>query len=168
MPEITESERRWLQDHKAMATENLKSNLMLATGSLEVLLEYIARIESEAESIKRAAEAKEREVAAREAALVANVAAFALVQEDIPEYTKRLENVLHRSTMHPDYQYKTVKGQRKAFDNEPPADDGKGDWTRNTARGNDGWERFEYHEEGYWRRLKPEGYDDEPAEWDID
>lgn len=63
---------------------------------------------------------------------------------------------LHADRMHPDYEYATTEGQRKAwYDIDvPPEGDG---WERNTAAGRNGWERFDYTEESYWRRLLPEG-----------
>lgn len=64
---------------------------------------------------------------------------------------KRLTDYLHKLLMHPDYEYATTDGPRKAFDEHPPEGEG---WERNTARGDNGWERFTYHEEAYWRRLK--------------
>lgn len=63
----------------------------------------------------------------------------------------RLEKFLHSRLMHPDYEYETTDGPRKAFDEHPPSGDG---WERNTDYGRDGWERFEYYEEAYWRRLR--------------
>lgn len=51
-----------------------------------------------------------------------------------------------------DYEYATTTGPRKAFDDTvPPPGEG---WERNTDVGNHGFERFEYHEEAYWRRRK--------------
>jgi hypothetical protein len=60
---------------------------------------------------------------------------------------------LHASCAHPAYEYATTQGQRKAFDriDEPPEGDG---WERNVDAGRNGWERFDYHEESYWRRLR--------------
>jgi hypothetical protein len=62
----------------------------------------------------------------------------------------RLAGVLHRMEAHPDYEYETTKGPRKAFEIEPPGDG----WERNTHEGSNGWERFEFHEEAYWMRRK--------------
>ncbi len=67
------------------------------------------------------------------------------------EARERLEAFLHSRTMHPDYEYETTEGQRKAFDESPPEGDG---WKRNTHRGRNGWERFNYHEEAYWLRAR--------------
>lgn len=64
---------------------------------------------------------------------------------------------LHARFAHPGYEYATTQGSRKAFDaiNEPP--EGAG-WERNidAGRPGEGWERFDYHEESYWRRLRPD------------
>lgn len=64
----------------------------------------------------------------------------------------RLRAFLHECGQHPDFEYLTMKGPRKVFDDNPPPGDG---WERNIEEGRDGWERFDYHEEGYWRRRKP-------------
>lgn len=65
---------------------------------------------------------------------------------------------------HPDYEYETTEGQRKCWEraDEPPEGDG---WERNVDAGRDGWERFDYTEESYWRRLRdrPEPTDTEPT-----
>jgi hypothetical protein len=64
---------------------------------------------------------------------------------------------LHRRSAHPAYEYETTEGPRKRWDDpdEPPEGDG---WERNldAGRPGEGWDRFEYTEESYWRRLKPE------------
>lgn len=74
------------------------------------------------------------------------------------------DSELHFRGSHPAYQYKTTEGQRKAWDDadEPPEGDG---WERNTDSGRDGWDRFEFHEESYWRRLKPESERKEWKQW---
>lgn len=67
---------------------------------------------------------------------------------------KRLTDVLHERCIHPDYEYATTKTARKSGDSRKPEGDG---WEPNVY-GNDphsAWERFEFHEEEYWRRLKP-------------
>lgn len=50
------------------------------------------------------------------------------------------------------YEYATTTGPRKQWldENTPPPGEG---WERDPTRGNNGWERFDYHEEAYWRRL---------------
>lgn len=62
---------------------------------------------------------------------------------------------LHRRCLHPDYEYATTEGPRKSWDgyDDPPEGDG---WERNVDAGRpgEGWERFNYHEESYWRRLR--------------
>lgn len=69
---------------------------------------------------------------------------------------------LHARCAHPAYEYATTEGQRKQWDDAdmPPLDeDGKPEpgWERNTDAGIQGWERFDYTEESYWRRLRPGG-----------
>ena len=64
----------------------------------------------------------------------------------------RLVEFLHARSMHPDYEYATTEGERKNFDEHPPAGEG---WERNVHIGDKGWERFNYHEEAYWMRRKP-------------
>jgi len=53
-----------------------------------------------------------------------------------------------------EWEYATTTGPRKRWDDEmrPPEGDG---WEVDTTRGRDGWERFDYHEERYWRRRLP-------------
>ncbi len=60
---------------------------------------------------------------------------------------------LHERRRHPEWEYETTEGQRKAWDDidTPPEGDG---WERNVDAGRDGWERFDYTEESYWRRPK--------------
>lgn len=64
---------------------------------------------------------------------------------------ERLRAWLHARCLHPDFDYATTDGPRKAFDGHPPAGEG---WERNVEQGDQGWERFTYHEEAYWRRRK--------------
>lgn len=66
---------------------------------------------------------------------------------------------LHAMRAHPDFEYATTEGQRKQWDDvdTPPAtEEGDPDptWERNVDAGRDGWERFDYTEESYWRRRK--------------
>lgn len=63
----------------------------------------------------------------------------------------RLEKFLHETQSHPDFEYVQTDGPRKNFDEHPPEGDG---WERNIDKGRNGWERFDYHEEAYWRRVK--------------
>ncbi len=69
----------------------------------------------------------------------------------------RLEAFLHSRCTHPDYEYATTDGPRKSFDQHPPEGEG---WEVNVDEGRDGWERFDYHEESYWRRKKTKGGSD--------
>jgi hypothetical protein len=50
-----------------------------------------------------------------------------------------------------EWEYATTSGPRKAFDEDPP--EGK-DWERDLSRDINGFERFDYHEEAYWKRRK--------------
>ncbi|MFD9256958.1 hypothetical protein [Streptomyces sp. NPDC059538] len=68
---------------------------------------------------------------------------------------------LHARKAHPDWEYATTEGPRKQWDDasEPPSDDdGVPDptWERNLDAGyrGEGWERFDYTEESYWRRRR--------------
>lgn len=66
---------------------------------------------------------------------------------------------LHERRAHPDWEYHTTEGPRKQWDDvdRPPSDE-NGDpdpsWERNLDAGRDGWERWDYTEESYWRRRK--------------
>lgn len=64
---------------------------------------------------------------------------------------RRLHSILHRLEAHPDFEYATTKGPRKNWNGQVPEGDG---WEKNTDK-NGGWERFDFHEEEYYRRLKP-------------
>ncbi|MFB7222370.1 hypothetical protein [Streptomyces sp. NPDC056227] len=66
---------------------------------------------------------------------------------------------LHERCAHPDWEYRTTKGPRKQWDDaDTPPSDAEGDpdptWERNVDVGRDGWERWDYTEESYWRRRK--------------
>jgi hypothetical protein len=71
---------------------------------------------------------------------------------------------LHAIESHPAWEYRTTTGARKRWDDVdvPPCDD-NGDpepgWERNLDAGipGEGWERFDYTEESYWRRPRPDG-----------
>jgi hypothetical protein len=93
-------------------------------------------------------------------------AKLALINEIEPALDENLEPAtdaeLHALESHSAYEYRTTSGPRKQWDDVdmPPCDD-NGDpepgWERNTDAGRDGWERFDYTEESYWRRLRPDG-----------
>lgn len=82
-----------------------------------------------------------------------------LTVEDVRRKAK-LENEqeLHARRAHPAWDYATTEGPRKAWDyaDTPPEGDG---WERNVDAGREGWERFDYTEESYWRRRKGSGGD---------
>lgn len=72
------------------------------------------------------------------------------------------DDQLHARWAHSCYEYTTTEGQRKAWDysTEPPRnEDGtvSDGWEFNSTESNpEAWERFDYHEERYWRRrVKP-------------
>lgn len=74
------------------------------------------------------------------------------------------DDELHQRRAHPAYEYETTEGQRKAWEgvDDPPWDEALGrpgeGWELNiTSRDPDAFERFDYTEERYWRRLRPDG-----------
>lgn len=60
---------------------------------------------------------------------------------------------LHATCSHPDYEYEVTEGQRKSWADADTPPEGEG-WTRNIHVGRDGWDRFDYTEESYWKRKK--------------
>ncbi|MGW4505732.1 hypothetical protein ACWENO_13940 [Streptomyces sp. NPDC004436] len=87
---------------------------------------------------------------------------------------------LHARQAHPGWEYATTEGPRKQWDysDEPPSDDnGVPDptWQRNIDAGypGEGWERFDYTEESYWRRpraelAEPVAVDEQPVRHTAD
>lgn len=79
--------------------------------------------------------------------------------DDGPTMAQATAAALHAEMRHPDFEYRTTEGPRKQWDDvdTPPADE-NGDpdpsWERNVDAGRDGWERWDYTEESYWRRRK--------------
>lgn len=69
------------------------------------------------------------------------------------EQRRRPDEELHAMCAHPDWEYDTTEGQRKAWDDVDTPPDGEG-WIRNFHAGRDGWERFDYTEESYWMRRR--------------
>ncbi len=74
------------------------------------------------------------------------------------------DDELHDRRAHPAYEYAMTEGQRKAWDDvdTPPRDPETGKpeagWELNiTSSDDEAFERFDYHEERYWRRLRPDG-----------
>jgi hypothetical protein len=78
------------------------------------------------------------------------------LKQSADPYEGMNDDEMHARCVHPAYEYAVTQGPRKAWDyaDEPPDGDG---WERNTAEGRDGWDRFDYTEESYWRRLRPGG-----------
>lgn len=72
---------------------------------------------------------------------------------------QRLTLALHKHRAHPDYEYATTQNARKSGDTPWPEGDG---WEKNycslnadgTINFNSCWERFDFHEDNYWRRKK--------------
>jgi hypothetical protein len=91
-----------------------------------------------------------------------------MLAELLPEPKEpQTDSELHARSAHPAYEYRTTQGPRKQWDgaDEPPAgEDGDPDptWERNTDAGRDGWDRFDYTEESYWRRRLPAGEERRP------
>lgn len=97
--------------------------------------------------------------------------AIEVVTEAREEPGERLREAgLHALFGHPGYEYRVTKGPRKAWHNADQPPEGEG-WEPNTDAGRNGWERFEYHEEAYWRRPKADGAaagsEQRPAECDY-
>jgi hypothetical protein len=78
----------------------------------------------------------------------------------------RLTFALHRRFAHPDFEYKTTQTARKSGDDPRIGLDGDG-WEPNEIVENHqyvngevvkefwrNWERYEFHEDNYWRRRK--------------
>lgn len=59
------------------------------------------------------------------------------------------------------WEFAITSGPRKAWDNEMQPPPGKG-WILDTTKGRNGWERFDFHEERYWKRLVPM---QQPTRW---
>lgn len=77
------------------------------------------------------------------------------VTADLEEQHARLLAYVHSRYVHPDYEYEITTGPRKAWDYADRPPEGKG-WEPNldAGRPGQGWDRFEYHEESYWRRKR--------------
>lgn len=106
-------------------------------------------------------------VQAPQAVLADLDAKLAIVDEidyDLPAPGRLTDHELHARCAHPAWEYRTTTGPRKQWDgvDDPPCDD-YGDpepgWERNVDAGlpGEGWERFDYTEESYWRRPRPGG-----------
>lgn len=53
----------------------------------------------------------------------------------------------------PAYEYATTTGPRKSWTDEMRPPDDRPGWEVDVSEGRNGWERFDYHEERYWRRI---------------
>lgn len=69
------------------------------------------------------------------------------------EYLRVVEPPAPAPEPEDEWEYETTYGGRKQDwpDEVPPPGDG---WERDIDRGRMGWERFDYHEEAYWKRRK--------------
>lgn len=72
-----------------------------------------------------------------------------------------VEARLHAERRHPDFEYATTHGPRKQWNDpeRPPAGENSDPdytWQPNpdAGRPGQGWDRFDYHEEAYWRRPR--------------
>ena len=63
---------------------------------------------------------------------------------------ERLSKCLHALQAHPDFEYATTTAARKMGCDAPESGEG---WEPNYDY-RDGFERFDYHEEAYWRKRK--------------
>lgn len=84
-----------------------------------------------------------------------------IVNPDLEEArleVERLTAELHKRRAHPDYEYVTTKcGRKQSDDSIYPQNRGLGEgWEENIigSEPHSSWERFDYHEEHYWRRRK--------------
>ncbi|MDQ0809834.1 hypothetical protein QFZ63_001548 [Streptomyces sp. B3I7] len=114
-------------------------------------------------------EANARHIAANDPAFViadcdAKLALIDEIDYDPPAAEDLTDQELHARCAHPAWEYRTTTGPRKQWDgvDDPPCDDDgnpEPGWERNLDAGcpGEGWERFDYIEESYWRRPRPEG-----------
>lgn len=79
-------------------------------------------------------------------------AAVARSVERVGESTVMQHDVADPEVPEPEWEYATTTGPRKGWDPTPPSGDG---WEPDKSDGRDGWERFDDHEEAYWKRRKP-------------
>lgn len=75
---------------------------------------------------------------------------------------RETDQELHARGAHPEWEYRTTEGPRKQWDDQetpPRNENGEPDpsWEPNVDMGRDGWDRFDYTEEAYWRRRLPPG-----------
>lgn len=104
---------------------------------------------------------------------ISNVAGFAdmVLILDFAKELERLTFALHCCRQHPDFEYATTQTARKSGDDPRVGLDGDG-WEPNDIvphhNYKDGeivekywrnWERFQFHEDNYWRRRRTSGKD---------
>ncbi|WP_405925443.1 DUF6221 family protein [Streptomyces sp. NBC_00035] len=93
-----------------------------------------------------------------------------IIAEVTPEPREpETDTELHARFAHPAWRYRTTSGPRKQWDDiDRPPHDEEGEpepgWERNVDAGRpgEGWDRFDYTEESYWRRRVPEGEERKP------
>ena len=140
----------------------LQLNLGIAVGSLPSLIEEVsALVQERSDLLDKLREAEtemrvQKEVVERLQEMIRTYESASHTDEgDLAAYAARLSSELHRRLAHPDYEYTTTEGQRKSVWNDvPPTEPDEIPWERNVDY-HQGFERFEWHEESYWRRLKP-------------
>ena len=86
-------------------------------------------------------------------ALVLQVSLMGEELDKLQRENKKLTDALHERRCHPDFEYATTKVARKSGEIFKPEGDS---WEPNTygPDPHSAWERFDFHEEYYWRRLK--------------
>jgi len=127
----------------------VRAILMNSVGeALDVEVEYGIRQVERAVDTNKEENAKQRETIEYLSSEVKNATEFG---KKYKEEAERLQAFLHLREMHPDYEYRTTEGPRKAWDGEPDLSIER--WEENVDL-NEGWERFDYTEERYWRRIK--------------
>lgn len=88
------------------------------------------------------------------------------VSPEVLESLQRLARSCHARCNHPDYEYDTTETGRKTSEEAHPPE-GHG-WEVNVDKGDEGWDRLEYTEEHYWRRLKTDAQKDPVSIYKLD
>lgn len=134
----------------------------LPAASLREMVGEVRRLEEEP---RRAYGEREQRIEQGRDCLLKTSVEQAKEIEQLSARLERAEGALHRLELHPDYEYVTAKGPRKASYSHLMRPEGE-DWIENLHRGRpgEGWDRFDYHEEAYWMRLKAVVLPDSEAE----
>lgn len=80
------------------------------------------------------------------------------------EELRALTSQLHSGQRHPDYEYTTVKRGRKQGDDTPPEGHG---WEINVDINGDGFDRDDWNDIYFWRRLKTDAIKDGVSPYDL-